>query len=135
MANDDKVDLARVDPKLLCFVDPGGKFRELSALCAIFGNDVVKEANLDLLRSFGCSGDDQLEQGWEMLTSISLSNTFNSWSNADEGSSGISSKALMSADLAPGAILVIAGLLKRHPDASSSGSLTLNFSNPMRGRR
>lgn len=123
------------DTAHLRFVSPSGDFRELSALISIFGEAVVKTANTDLLASFGCAGEDQIAQGWEMLKSISLSSTFNSWSNADEGSSGISSKALMSADMAPGAILVVAGLLKRHPDASASGSLTLNFSNPQRGRR
>lgn len=123
------------DTKQLCFVAPSGMFRELSALISIFGESVVKSANTDLLGSFGCTGEQQVEEGWKMLKNISLSATFNSWSNQEEGTSGISSKALMSGDLTPGAILVIAGLLRRHPDASASGNITLNFSNPMRGRR
>lgn len=123
------------DMRALAFISTSGEFRELTALCEIFGEAAVKAANTELLSSFGCNGEDQLNDGWEMLCSISLSSTFNSWANQEEGTSGISSKALMSADLAPGAILVIAGLLRRHPDAASSGSLTLNFSNPLRGRR
>ena len=123
------------DTKQLCFVASSGDFRELSAVISIFGEAVVKTANTELLSSFGCNGEEQVDEGWEMLKNISLSQTFNSWKNSDEGSSGISSKALMSADMAPGAILVIAGLLRRHPDASASGNLTLNFSNPLRGRR
>jgi hypothetical protein len=136
MASSTSVELPeRFDTKQLCFVSRLGEFRELSALISIFGESVVKSANTDLLSSFGCNGEEQVEQGWQMLQNISLSSTFNSWSNVDEGSSGISSKALMSADMAPGAILVIAGLLRRHPDASASGNITLNFSNPQRGRR
>lgn len=135
MADSSNVELPSVDTKLLCFLSRTGEFRELSSLCEIFGESVVKSANVELLNSFGCFGENQIEEGWNMLKSISLSSTFNSWSNQDEGSSGISSKALMSTDMAPGAILVIAGLLRRHPDASASGNITLNFQNPQRGRR
>lgn len=110
-----------------------GRFVELGALIDIFGLDAVKTANESLLRSFGCVTDEMIEQGFDFLKKISLASTFNSWSNDDEGSSGISSKALVVGADSPGAVLTLVGLLRRHPDAKASGSLSINYSNPVRG--
>lgn len=120
------------DPSLLCFIAPSGEFQALKPLIALVRNEaLVLEANRPLLEGFGCAGE-QIEQGFEFLKEISLSSTFNSWSNEEEGSSGISSKALVASATTPGAILTLVGLLKAHPDASASGSLTMNFANPAR---
>ena len=120
------------DPKLLCFIAPSGDFQALPPLIALVRDEqVVLEANRPLLESFGCVNE-QVQEGFEFLKSISLSSTFNSWSNEDEGSSGISSKALVASATTPGAILTLVGLLKAHPDAAPSGSLTVNFANPSR---
>lgn len=118
-------------PELLCFVSPDGEFQALKPLIRLAGEQAVKAANVDLLSSFGCEGT-QIDEGFKFLCEISLSSTFNSWANDDEGSSGISSKALVASATSPGAVLTLVGLLKAHPDASASGSLTLNFANPAR---
>ena len=120
------------DPKLLCFVSPEGDFQALNPLIRLAGEDEVKAANVHLLRSFGCATDDQVNEGFKFLCEISLSSTFNSWANEEEGSSGISSKSLVASATTPGAILTLVGLLKAHPDASASGTLTVNFANPAR---
>lgn len=120
------------DPKLLCFVSPSGEFQALPPLIALVQDEnFVLDANRDLLEGFGCEGN-QIAEGFEFLKSISLSSTFNSWSNEEEGSSGISSKSLVASATTPGAILTLVGLLKAHPDASASGSLTVNYANPAR---
>ena len=120
------------DPALLCFIAPSGEFQALKPLIALVRNEaLVLEANRPLLESFGCANE-QVQEGFEFLKEISLSSTFNSWANDDEGSSGISSKALVASATTPGAVLTLVGLLKAHPDASPSGSLTLNYANPAR---
>lgn len=118
-------------PELLCFISPDGEFQALKPLIRLAGEAAVKAANADLLADFGCTGE-QIDQGFDFLCEISLSSTFNSWSNDEEGTSGISSKALVASATSPGAILTLVGLLKTHPDASASGSITLNFANPAR---
>lgn len=125
--------MTQTDPSKLKFIHATGRFVELTALIDIFGEDAVKAANEPLLKSFGCVTDEMIDQGFEFLKKISLSSTFNSWSNDDEGSSGISSKALVAGVDSPGAVLTLVGLLRRHPDAKMSGSLSINYSNPVRG--
>ena len=123
---------ATFDSALLCFIAPSGEFQALPPLIALVRDEgMVLEANRSLLEGFGCAGE-QIQQGFDFLKSISLSSTFNSWANEDEGSSGISSKALVASATTPGAILTLVGLLKAHPDAQPSGSLTMNFANPAR---
>jgi hypothetical protein len=121
------------DSSKLRFIHHTGRFVDLTGLIDICGEDAVKEANTPLLTSFGCATDEMIDQGWDFLKSISLASTFNSWSNDDEGSSGISSKALVAGADSPGAVLTLVGLLRRHPDAKASGSLSINYSNPTRG--
>lgn len=95
---------------------------------------MVYDDNVELLQSFGCESDRLKEEGFQLFLSISTSASFNAWANEDDGSSGVSAKKLLSADLKPGAILALYGLLSRHPDAHASGSLTMGWSNPVRGR-
>lgn len=90
--------------------------------------------NESLLEEFGCATPDLKAQGFKLFLSISTSQSFNAWQNEDDGSSGVSAKKLLSSDLKPGAILALYGLLSRHPDAHASGSLTMGWSNPQRGR-
>ena len=95
---------------------------------------IVYDDNVELLEEFGCKTDELKAQGFKFFLSISTSQSFNAWSNDDDGTSGVSAKKLLSSDLRPGAILALYGLLSRHPDAASSGSLTMGWSNPVRGR-
>jgi|SaaInl74LU_5_DNA_1037368.scaffolds.fasta_scaffold00014_55 hypothetical protein len=121
------------DPKLLCFISPSGEFQALAPLIALVRDEqLVFQANRPLLEGFGCQSDEQTKQGFDFLKSISLSSTFNSWANEEEGSSGISSKSLVASATTPGAILTLVGLLRSHPDASASGTLTVNYANPAR---
>jgi len=90
--------------------------------------------NESLLEEFGCATPDLKAQGFKLFLSISTSQSFNAWQNEDDGASGVSAKKLLSSDLKPGAVLALFGLLSRHPDAHASGSLTMGWSNPQRGR-
>ena len=96
--------------------------------------EMVYDDNVELLQSFGCESDRLKEEGFSLFLSISTSASFSAWANDDDGSSGVSAKKLLSSDLKPGAILALYGLLSRHPDAHASGSLTMGWSNPQRGR-
>lgn len=96
--------------------------------------EMVYDDNVELLQSFGCESDRLKEEGFQLFLSISTSASFNAWANEDDGSSGVSAKKLLTADLKPGAILALYGLLSQHPDAHASGSLTMGWSNPVRGR-
>lgn len=122
----------QIESTKLRFIHHTGRFVELTGLIDIAGEDAVKAANIQLLQSFGCT-DQQIDEGWEFLKSINLSSTFNSWANDDEGSSGISAKALVSGATTPGAVLTLVGLLRKHPDAKASGMVSINYSNPTRG--
>lgn len=95
---------------------------------------MVYSDNESLLEEFGCATDRLKEEGFQLFLSISTSASFNAWQNEDDGSSGVSAKKLLSSDLKPGAVLALYGLLSRHPDAHASGSLTLGWTNPQRGR-
>lgn len=96
--------------------------------------DIVYADNVSLLEQFGCASDQLKDEGFQLFLSISTSASFNAWQNDDDGTSGVSAKKLLSADLKPGAILALYGLLSRHPDAHASGGLTMGWSNPVRGR-
>jgi hypothetical protein len=128
----------------LCIIGKNGNYRDLNsfvhALVAMGQSeeeavDKVKTANLDLLNSFGCNTNELIKEGLEFFMSLSLQQTFNSWSNDDEGSSGISARALLPEATKPGAILALVGLLRSHPDAKASGSVNISYSNPVRGAR
>jgi hypothetical protein len=119
----------------LCFIGPNNKFRAISPFLDFVDPELVFVSNRDLLISFGCESEQQIKDGYEFLLSFSLDSTFNSWENDDEGTSGISSKGVMSNDLTIGALIALKGLLQAHPDARPSGTLTFNYSNPKRGLR
>ena len=141
------------DTRQLCFVRQDQQFRELSSLCGIFGEEVVKTANTELLKSFGCTEEaclldvtasdpskaprvSQVDQGWLLLKSFSLGVTVNAWGPTEEGESGISSKSLRSkVEMTPGAILTLSALMRLHPDGDPSGELNISFNNNRRGRR
>lgn len=117
------------------FVQPDGKFIAIGQLLdlGVVKRDDLIEHNRALLESFGCQTPDLMEQGFEFLCSVSLDSTFSSWENVDEGTSGVSSRALVAAT--PGAILALHGLLPLHPAAQSSGEVRVSLQNPQRGRR
>lgn len=125
--------MTQIDSTKLRFIHHTGRFVELTGLIDICGEDAVKEANRPLIQSFGCSTDDLFNEGWEFMKGINLASTFNSWANDSEGSSGISAKALVSGATTPGAVLTLVGLLRKHPDAKASGSISINYGNPVRG--
>lgn len=112
-----------------------GKFIDLNALKPLVGEEALMEANAPMLKRFGCTTDDLVEQGFAFLMSVSLDKTFNSWSNVEDGTSGISGRKLVDAASTPGAILTMVGLLRSHPDAKASGELTISYNNPTRGLR
>jgi hypothetical protein len=118
----------------LCFISNNGNFIAIAPFVKICGREQVYASNKGLLETFGCQGN-QIEEGFEFLLTFSLDSTFNSWENEEEGSSGISSKGVMSNDLTVGALITLKGLLQAHPDARASGTLTFNYSNPKRGLR
>lgn len=127
-----------------CIITREGKFRSLTdTIDAVStaldksvqeATDIVYTDNVALLEEFGCASDQLKKEGFALFLTISTSQSFNAWENDDDGSSGVSAKKLLSSDLKPGAILALYGLLSRHPDAASSGSLTMGWSNPTRGR-
>lgn len=127
-----------------CIITRDGKFRSLTDTIEAVSTakDIdyqeayqeVYQDNIALLKEFGCASDQLLKEGFELFLTISTSQSFNSWENDEDGSSGVSAKKLLNDDLKPGAILALYGLLSRHPDARSSGSLTMGWSNPVRGR-
>lgn len=133
-----------VFPSKYCILARGGGFRSLTdTIDAVStaldksledATKLVYQDNVALLESFGCVSDQLKEEGFALFLTISTSQSFNSWENDEDGSSGVSAKKLLSSDLKPGAILALYGLLSRHPDAASSGSLTMGWSNPVRGR-
>ena len=127
-----------------CIITREGKFRSLTdTIDAVStaldksvqeATDIVYTDNVALLEEFGCASDQLKKEGFALFLTISTSQSFNAWENDDDGSSGVSAKKLLSSDLKPGAILALYGLLSRHPDAHASGSLTMGWSNPQRGR-
>lgn len=119
----------------LCFIGPDNQFRAIKPFIDIVGEELVFVSNKALLENFGCQTEQQLQEGFDFLLTFSLDSTFNSWSNEEEGTSGISSKGVMSNDLTIGGLITLRGLLQAHPDARPSGSLTFNYSNPKRGLR
>lgn len=119
----------------LCFIGPNNQFRAIKPFIDIVGRDKVFASNKDLLKSFGCETETQIHEGFDFLLTFSLDSTFNSWQNEEEGTSGISSKGVMSNDLTIGGLITLRGLLQAHPDARASGTLTFNYSNPKRGLR
>ena len=112
-----------------------GRFIYLNALKPLVGEDALKEANTPMLESFGCTTEVLINEGFAFLMSVSLDKTFNSWSNVEDGTSGISGRKLVDAASTPGAILTMVGLLRCHPDAKASGELTISYNNPQRGLR
>lgn len=88
----------------------------------------VRASQISLVEKFGCIGE-QVEQGVDFLFTFSLSSTFNSWNNNDDGSSGISAKAKLDLATTPGARLVLIGLLESHADAKKKGRLTIGYNN------
>lgn len=119
----------------LCFIGKNGNFIAIAPFIDIVGRKQVFASNIELLESFGCETESQILEGFEFLLTFSLDSTFNSWENEEEGTSGISSKGVMSNDLTIGALITLRGLLQSHPDARPSGTLTFNYSNPKRGLR
>ena len=88
----------------------------------------VRASQRELVESFGCIGP-QVEEGVDFLFTFSLSSTFNSWNNSDDGSSGISAKAKLDLAKTAGARLVLIGLLETHSDAKKKGRLTIGYNN------
>ena len=123
-----------VNKEFLKFIRDG-KFVDLNALKPIVGEDALKEANTPMLQSFGCATETLVNEGFAFLMSVSLDKTFNSWSNEEDGTSGISGRKLVDAASTPGAVLCMVGLLRSHPDAKASGELTISYNNPTRGSR
>lgn len=117
------------------FVQPNGNFIAIGQLLdlGVVKRDDLLEDNRALLESFGCQTPELMEEGLDFLLSVSLDSTFSSWENVDEGTSGVSSRALTAAT--PGAILALHGLLPLHPAAQSSGEVRVSLQNPQRGRR
>ena len=130
----EKVKAIEPNPSL-CFIGKDGNFVAIRPFIDIVGEEVVFVSNKALLENFGCQTEEQIREGFEFLLTFSLDSTFNSWSNDEEGTSGISSKGVMSNDLTVGALITLKGLLQAHPDARASGTLTFNYSNPKRGLR
>ena len=128
-----------------CIINRNGNFRDLNSIIEDRVEEgqpfdqvrqKVKENNVELLESFGCSTPELIEEGFAFFLSLSLEATFNAWSNEDEGTSGISARALLSEATTPGAILALVGLLKAHPKAKASGDVNISYSNPStRGAR
>lgn len=118
-----------------CFVRPNGGFIAIGQLLelGVVTRDDLIEHNRSLLESFGCATPQLMEEGLDFLLSVNLDSTFSSWENADEGTSGVSSRALQATT--PGAILALHGLLPLHPAAQSSGEVRVSLQNPQRGRR
>lgn len=119
---------------------PDGGFRSISQVLETLegmgvedARDQVLAANREFLVDCGCETDDQIYDGFEFMLGLNLETTFNSWSNEEEGSSGISARNLIGLAESPGALLCLVGLLKGHVDAAASGTLTVSFNNPVRG--
>ena len=119
---------------------PNGGFRSVAQVLETLedlqvedARDKVLAANREFLVDCGCETEEQVEDGFEFMLSLNLEQTFNSWSNEDEGSSGISARNLIGLAERPGALLCLVGLLKGHVDAAASGTLTVSFNNPTRG--
>ena len=139
MPKNDKTDkkdeeIVKPNPKL-CFIGSDGNFVAIKPFIDIVGREAVFVSNQALLQQFGCETETQISEGFEFLLTFSLDSTFNSWQNDEEGTSGISSKGVMSNDLTIGGLITLRGLLQAHPDARASGTLTFNYSNPKRGLR
>jgi hypothetical protein len=117
------------------FVQPDGSFIAIGQLLklGVASRDDLLEDNRTLLESFGCATPELMEQGLDFLISVNLDATFSAWQNEDEGTSGVSSRALTASS--PGAILALHGLLPLHPAAQSSGEVRVSLQNPQRGRR
>tara|TARA_E500000331_G_C17077319_1_gene635344 strand:+ start:80 stop:547 length:468 start_codon:yes stop_codon:yes gene_type:complete len=88
----------------------------------------VRASQIALVEKFGCIGA-QVKEGVDFLFTFSLSSTFNSWNNNDDGSSGISAKAKLDLATTAGARLVLIGLLESHSDAKKKGRLTIGYNN------
>lgn len=125
----------------LCFIHPSsGVYQSLPTLVtslvehplAPMDTDTatryVRASNVALVEKFGCLGT-QIDEGLDFLFTFSLSSTFNSWSNTDDGSSGISAKAKLDLATTAGARLVLIGLLESHSDAKKKGRLTIGYNN------
>lgn len=104
------------------------KANPLAPMSEEVATEWVRVSNEALVKKFGCVGD-QIKEGIDFLFEFSLSSTFNTWSNADDGSSGISSKQMVDCASTPGAILVLVGLLLCHKDAKKKGRLTIGYNN------
>ena len=127
----------------LCFIQPEtGDYQPLHALVNGMVNHPVPTMRIDrdtanayvrasqiaLVQKFGCIGP-QVEEGVDFLFTFSLSSTFNSWQNNDDGSSGISAKAKLDLATTAGARLTLIGLLESHSDAKKKGRLTIGYNN------
>lgn len=125
----------------LCFVHPAtGTYQSLPTLVTSLvehplapmsveeATKYVCVSNVALVEKFGCLGP-QVPEGLDFLFTFSLSSTFNSWSNTDDGSSGISAKAKLDLATTAGARLVLIGLLESHGDAKKKGRLTIGYNN------
>lgn len=127
----------------LCFVNPEtGGYQSLPVLVTGMVNhpipsmrltrevamSYVRASQIALVEKFGCVGP-QVKQGVDFLFTFSLSSTFNSWSNNDDGSSGVSAKAKLDLATTAGARLVLIGLLESHSDAKKKGRLTIGYNN------
>lgn len=132
-------DPSSTNPKYSIFKRDGG-YRSIQQVLETLSDLGVDDAetqvfnsNVEFLRECGCDTPEQQKEGFEFMCSLNLETTFNSWSNEDEGSSGISARNLIGLAERPGALLTLVGLLKGHVDAASSGTLTVSFNNPARG--
>jgi len=125
------------------FIAADGSFKQISVFLddGLLSREQLFEANTDLIkRALGADAitDTGLAaQAMDLLLTFSLDSTLSAWDMSDDGGgSGVSSKKMTSnLDLAPGAILMLVHLLRIHPKAAASGSLSIGWTNPDRGGR
>lgn len=126
------------------FIASDGTFKQISIYLSdnVFTREQLFEANQALVaQAIGAAKDDVVTdaglaaQAMDLLLTFSLDSTLSAWDlSAEGGGSGVSSKKMIGdLELAPGAILMLVHLLRIHPKAAASGSLTIGWSNPDRG--
>lgn len=124
-----------------CFIDSNGSFKQISIYLQddVFDREQLFAANETIIRNAIGASEEVADEGlasqaMDFLLSFSLDSTLSAWDlSAEGGGSGVSSKKMVSdMDLAPGAILMLVHLLRVHPKAVASGSLSIGWTNPDR---
>ena len=124
------------------FIGNDGSFKQISVFLddGLLSREQLFDVNTDLIkRALGADtiADTGLAaQAMDLLLTFSLDSTLSAWDlSAEGGGSGVSSKKMIGdLELAPGAILMLVHLLRIHPKAAMSGSLSIGWTNPDRSR-